>query len=53
MSNSVKIKSIVFNAIDEFNLSQEVDSRLEKNEDDQNNVEENSADNYEKIKQNI
>ena len=34
MSNSVKIKSIVFNAIDEFNLSQEVDSRLEKNEDE-------------------
>lgn len=34
MSNSLKIKSIVFKAIDEFNLSQELDSRLEKNENE-------------------
>lgn len=30
MSNSGKIKSIIFNAIDEFNLSQELEARLEK-----------------------
>lgn len=34
MSKSLKIKSIVFNAIDEFNLSQELDNRLEKNENE-------------------
>jgi len=32
MSEINQIKSVVFLAIDEFNVSQEVDSRLEKNE---------------------
>lgn len=31
---SDKIKSIVYNAVDEFNLSQELDSRLEKKENE-------------------
>lgn len=34
MSNSGKIKSIVFNAIDEFNLSQDLETRLEKIENE-------------------
>ena len=32
MSDFEKIKEIVFNAIDEFNLSQEIENRLEKSE---------------------
>lgn len=34
MSKKDKIKSIIFSAIDEFNVSQELDSRLEKREDE-------------------
>lgn len=34
MSKSDKIRSIVYNAIDEFNLSQELESRLEKKENE-------------------
>lgn len=34
MSNSGKIKLIVFNAIDEFNLSQDLETRLEKIENE-------------------
>lgn len=34
MSSHEKIKAIVFGAIDEFNMSQELDGRLEKREDE-------------------
>ena len=34
MSDFQKIKTIVFNAIDEFNLSQEIENRLEKTEEE-------------------
>jgi acyl carrier protein len=33
MSDINKIKETVFNAIDEFNLSQEIENKLEKSED--------------------
>ncbi len=34
MSDLEKIKTIVFNAIDEFNLSQEIENKLEKSEEE-------------------
>jgi hypothetical protein len=34
MSDFEKIKAIVFNAIDEFNISQEIDNKLEKMEEE-------------------
>lgn len=34
MSDFEKIKVIVFNAIDEFNISQEIDNKLEKMEEE-------------------
>ena len=34
MSDFQKIKAIVFNVIDEFNLSQEIENRLEKSEEE-------------------
>ena len=33
MSDSKSIKGVIFNAIDEFNLSQDSDNRLEKHEE--------------------